>query len=422
VYQLLLFEEKLPRKSFSKLNLGLGVGLPKESARKCSQLCGGCIESIQWSGSLVGFVMQLSKRAYEVCYNPRDPSVQLRAFLKANPSVDVNLYKDVAGYRALNMIVGGQHVKCLRLLIGVKADVNARTKDGRTPVFWSAFNGDIESLQVLIDAKANVQTPERKGVTPAIAAAQEGHSECLNLLINAKADVNAKTIDDETAAMRACQEDRLRCLQLLVDTKADLSVKSNMKCQALYFAVRYPRDGRDRRELGMPFAVLSCGADPLQVRCSKAVTHDMVNAYFNEYQQIQAFIDEYHTVTMHALSEDVVVDKRVGRRGNGLYHEPLERVLFYLGMSMKKDQDVNISIDRKIKSKRALIPGHPTNANLWYELYQRAHCSSCSTRVAKPKKCPCHAARYCNTDCQRQHWKTHRRIHKAELLKKKRSF
>jgi hypothetical protein len=41
-----------------------------------------------------------------------------------------------------------------------------------------------------------------------------------------------------------------------------------------------------------------------------------VKAHYNKYKQIHTFIDEYHSVTKHALSEDVVVDTRVGRRGN----------------------------------------------------------------------------------------------------------
>jgi hypothetical protein len=145
----------------------------------------------------------------------------------------------------------------------------------------------------------------------------------------------------------------------------------------------------------------------------------MVNTHINEYKWIQGFIDEWHSITNHALGEDVVVDKRVGRRGNGMYDEPLEQVLLYLGLSMKKNQTVNTSIDGKSGVKRALMPGHPVNANLWYELYKRTHCSSCSTRLPKLKKCVCFTARYCNTECQRKHWKTHKPSHKAAMLKMK---
>jgi hypothetical protein len=111
------------------------------------------------------------------------------------------------------------------------------------------------------------------------------------------------------------------------------------------------------------------------------------------------------------------VDKCVGRRGYGLYHEPLEQVLLYLGLSMDKNQTVNASIDGK-HITRALVLGHPTNANLWFELYKRTHCSSCSARPARLKKCTCLAVRYCDTNCQRAHWPTHRLAHNTVLVKK----
>jgi hypothetical protein len=82
---------------------------------------------------------------------------------------------------------------------------------------------------------------------------------------------------------------------------------------------------------------------------------------------------------------------------------------------------VNTSIDGKSGKRRALMPGHPTNANLWFELYQRTHCSSCSARPAKLNKCTCFTTRYCNSDCQRKHWPTHRHSHKAVMDKKKKS-
>jgi hypothetical protein len=56
---------------------------------------------------------------------------------------------------------------------------------------------------------------------------------------------------------------------------------------------------------------------------------------------------------------------------NGIYQEPLERVLQYMGLSMDIDQVVNRSIDGDTK-RRALLPGNVLEANHWHEEYTRA--------------------------------------------------
>jgi ankyrin repeat protein len=263
-------------------------------------------------------------------------------------------------------------VACTRLLIEAKADLEVRgVAEGTTALRFACGMERHECIQVLIENKADVNTADDEGVTPTHNAGQNGYSKCLNMLINAKADVNARDIHDQTPVMYACQEDRLTCLQLLVDAKADLNVRGNRGFDALYGAMLIPRGEPSHLVPGMPFVVLSCNTDSKSVVVNKNVTHATVNTHFDEYIHIHNFIDDCHDVTKFALSEDVVVDTRVGRGDKGLYHEPLEQVLLYLGMSMTKDQTVNKSIDGKSVT-RALIPGHPTNANLWYELYKHA--------------------------------------------------
>jgi serine/threonine-protein phosphatase 6 regulatory ankyrin repeat subunit B len=363
--------------------------------------------------------MDESTHVFGLCFSEEDKSVELKTFLEEHPDVDVNLFQNVEGGRSIHAAVIRGHVSCVRLLIDAKADLEVRDKDGRTALRYASGTGRQECLQVLIENKADVKTADDEGITPTHTAAQNGYSKCVSMLINARADVNAGDIHGLTPVMYACGEDRLTCLQLLLDNKADPSVKSNRGFDAVWWSMLIPNEEPSHRVPGMPFAVLSCNTDSKNVRIdNEFVTQVIVDTHTNEYKKIHNFIDECHTITNLALSEDVVVDTRVGRGDNGLYHEPLEQVLLYLGLSMKKNQTVNKSIDGK-SIKRALMPGHPVNANLWYELYQRNHCSTCSTRQAKLKNCTCFTMRYCNSDCQRKHWQTHKPSHNAILMHKK---
>jgi hypothetical protein len=361
-----------------------------------------------------------SKQVWHISFSEEDNSVELKEFLEAHPDVDVNLHKDGYDGYALHSTAHRGHAASTRLLIDAKADLEVRDCLGQTPLYDASAMRNLDCLQVLIESNADVNTTTNRGSSPAHHAAGNGNSECLHLLINARADVDAATIDGFTPAMIACREDRLACLQLMVDANADFGVQCSHELNSLYYAMCFPTNEPVHRVPGMPFAVLSCNTDIKNVTIDEDITPALITTHTNEYKHVQAFIDDWHSITKHALNEDVVVDKRVGRRGNGIYHEPLEQVLLYLGLSMKKNQTINASIDSKSAVKRALMPGHPTNANLWFELYQRTHCASCSTRLTEPKKkCPCDAARYCNSDCQRQHWQTHKPSHKAVMREKK---
>jgi hypothetical protein len=97
-------------------------------------------------------------------------------------------------------------------------------------------------------------------------------------------------------------------------------------------------------------------------------TEAKVAARIEEYQHIQAHIDEFHGILSKTLSTKVKVDRRFGLGENGIYQEPLERTLEYLGLSMSKNQVVNVSIDAD--SERALIPFHVLNAEGWYKMYK----------------------------------------------------
>jgi hypothetical protein len=185
------------------------------------------------------------------------------------------------------------------------------------------------------------------------------------------ADVNAQDEDVYSPVMEACDEEGLTCLQLLLDAKADITVCTNMRKNDLYWAIRTPPGTTAHRVPGMPFSVMSCDTNASDVDIDRQVHQNMVDGHIAEYKAVHAFIDEHHNVLKHALSYDVQVDWRVGLGENGIYQEPLERVLQYMGLSMDIDQVVNRSIDGDTK-RRALLPGNVLEANHWHEEYTRA--------------------------------------------------
>jgi hypothetical protein len=279
---------------------------------------------------------ELQKRVYELAKDGK--SVELKAVLEDHTEVDVDEYKDASfgGERALAATCCNGHTECARLLIDHKADVYAKDREG-----WTALDG----------------------------AAFGGHMTCVELLVQSRADVNCQTNDGWTPLMVSVYYGHLPVAQYLLEQKADVYFRASEGLfkneDALFYAMRSKATDRTP---GIAFVFLSCNTDAKNVKVvdQEGVTTAARDAHMETYKQVQAYIDEYHRILNLVLSEHVQVDMRVGRGDNGIYHEPLERVLEYLGLSMSKDQVVNTSIDGDAV-RRALIPGHLLNANHWFQ-------------------------------------------------------
>jgi hypothetical protein len=313
--------------------------------------------------------MDLSDYVYDLCENwEEDKFEELTAFLEDHPEVDLELFRDANGATALHLAAARGDLGCVRVLVGHGADLEARTNQGDTPIILASDRGHSECLKVLIEAGADVHASGNDGTQAIHFASFYRTTGCLKLLINERADVNARTTAGYTPLMQACAEERLTCVQLLLDANADITVLSNTGFDALYWAFDMPPNITAHRVPGMPFSMLSCNTNATDIVIDDDVTQDMVDAHIAEYKLVHDFIDEHHNVLTHALSRDVQVDTRFGLGEHGIYQEPLERVLEYMGMSMNIDQVVNRSIDGDSK-RRALIPGNVLEANHWHEEY-----------------------------------------------------
>jgi hypothetical protein len=178
------------------------------------------------------------------------------------------------------------------------------------------------------------------------------------MLLDHKADVNAKSTNGMTALVMALANNTIESALVLLERGADVHIKDIYGRDALYYSLKHSDT------TPTSFFLLCCGVDAKRVKIDEHVTQAKVDTAVAEYTYLHDVIATKQHVITKALSRDATVDKRVGLGDKGIYQEPLERVLEYLGLSVHPDQVVNSSIDGTLR-QRVLIPNQPRNAQHW---------------------------------------------------------
>ena len=101
-------------------------------------------------------------------------------------------------------------------LIAAGARVNAKGKDGWTPLYVAAFDDGAQVAQILIDAGADVHAEVDDGSTPLHAAASKGHTEVALVLIAAGADIHAMDYDGNTPVQSALTNGHIRTAEAMI--------------------------------------------------------------------------------------------------------------------------------------------------------------------------------------------------------------
>ncbi|WP_264336995.1 ankyrin repeat domain-containing protein [Wolbachia endosymbiont (group B) of Chorthippus brunneus] len=160
--------------------------------------------------------------------------------------VDVNL-KDSDGQTALHMASGGGRLDVVGYLASKGADIKAKDKDGKTPLdiaidrkhdsivkylkqaqlneqlLAAVKDSDFNEVQGLVNRGANVNAKDKDGKTPLHYASQSIYSlDIVRYLISKGADIDVKNKDGKTPLDLAVQGNETSVVEFLKQTQLDL--------------------------------------------------------------------------------------------------------------------------------------------------------------------------------------------------------
>ena len=153
-----------------------------------------------------------------------------------NTGADVNA-TDKFGVTILAATALVGSVDVVRLLLDKGADVNAKCKDGRTPLlFASDHSVSVDVMHLLLNKGADVNAKDKYGYTALMNVAGHGLTEIVQLLLDKGADINVKNNVGLTPLMEASHYGYVDTVRLLLDKGAEVNAKDNAGSTALMAA------------------------------------------------------------------------------------------------------------------------------------------------------------------------------------------
>lgn len=107
------------------------------------------------------------------------------------------------------------------LLLDRHAQLEAKTRDGLTPLHCAARSGHESVVDLLLERGAPISSKTKNGLAPLHMAAQGDHVDAGRILLHHKAPVDEVTVDYLTALHVAAHCGHVRVAKLLLDRKAD---------------------------------------------------------------------------------------------------------------------------------------------------------------------------------------------------------
>ncbi|XDV14731.1 hypothetical protein PO909_014931 [Leuciscus waleckii] len=127
------------------------------------------------------------------------------------------------------------------LLLDRGSQIDAKTRDGLTPLHCAARSGHDTAVEILLEKGAPILARTKNGLSPLHMSAQGDHVECVKHLLQHKAPVDDVTLDYLTALHVAAHCGHYRVTKLLLDKKANPNARALNGFTPLHIACKKNR-------------------------------------------------------------------------------------------------------------------------------------------------------------------------------------
>jgi ankyrin repeat protein len=159
---------------------------------------------------------------------------------------DPNLWHEGMEITPLHISASNDHVFVVKELVAHKANVDAISGKGYTPLIMACSQGYTECTKVLLDGGANINyISPSDGATALHHAVTAGFVNCTKLLLSYKPDLTIKDLGDMTAGdcVVAMLQERPndKALQLIGNIFGSMDVDERGKCAVCYKKLEKPK-------------------------------------------------------------------------------------------------------------------------------------------------------------------------------------
>ncbi len=154
-------------------------------------------------------------------------------------SPDVNVSDKATDQTALAYAIENANCEMVRTLLGAGADINARSRDGRTALMSLSGKANLDLVRDLLRAGADVNARDQRGETPLLNAATSSSLAVIQELVSYGAGMEAKNNEGTTVLMRAAENSDPQVAKLLLKFGVDVNARDESQETALLIAARW---------------------------------------------------------------------------------------------------------------------------------------------------------------------------------------